>query len=96
MDRPTISDGDYGSLVRLVQECLLCDLDGSFGPQTEKAVKKFQDDHNLDNDGVIGPKTWAKLAEVYDLPPYPAPMLEPLSSGDHRRDRDGCVPERRR
>lgn len=78
MDRPTISDGDYGSLVRLVQECLLCDLDGSFGPQTEKAVKKFQDDHNLDNDGVIGPKTWAKLAEVYDLPPYPAPMLEPL------------------
>jgi hypothetical protein len=78
MDRPTISDGDYGSLVHLVQECLLCELDSMFGPETEKAVKKFQDDHNLDNDGVVGPQTWAKLAEVYDLPAYPAPMLEPL------------------
>jgi hypothetical protein len=61
-----------------VQECLLCELDGSFGPETEKAVKKFQDNHNLDNDGVVGPQTWAKLAEVYDLPPYPTPMLRPL------------------
>jgi len=79
MDRPTISDGDYGSLVRLVQECLVCDVDGSFGPETEKAVIKFQDNHNLDNDGVVGPATWAKLEEIYDLPPYPAPMLRPLS-----------------
>jgi hypothetical protein len=79
MDRPTIRDGDYGSLVRLVQECLGCDLDGSFGPETEDAVIKFQDNHNLENDGVVGPKTWAKLAEVYDLPPYPTPMLRPLS-----------------
>jgi hypothetical protein len=78
MNRPLIGDGDYGSLVILVQECLLCDLDGSFGPETTEAVKKFQDDHNLDNDGIVGPETWARLAEVYDLPPYPAPMLEPL------------------
>jgi hypothetical protein len=78
MDRPTIGDGDYGSLVRLVQECLLCEVDGSFGPETEKAVRKFQDDHNLDNDGMIGSETWAKLEEVYDLPPYPTPMLKPL------------------
>jgi len=79
MDRPTIQDGDYGSLVLLVQECLLCDLDSTFGPKTEEAVKKFQDNHNLANDGVVGPATWAKFAEVYDLPPYPTPMLEPLA-----------------
>lgn len=78
MDRPTIQDGDYGSLVRLVQECLLCELDGSFGPETEREVKRFQDNHNLENDGVVGPQTWAKLVEVYDLPPYPTPMLRPL------------------
>jgi hypothetical protein len=78
MDRPTIQDGDYGSLVRLVQECLLCDLDGTFGPETVTAVKKFQANHNLDNDGVVGPQTWDRLAEVYDLGPYPAPMLRPL------------------
>jgi hypothetical protein len=78
MDRPTIQDGDYGSLVLLVQECLLCDLDSTFGPETKKAVQKFQDDHNLANDGVVGPATWGKLAEVYDLGPYPTPMLRPL------------------
>lgn len=80
MDRPTISDGDYGSLVLLVQECLVCDLDSTFGPETKKAVKQFQDNHNLDNDGIVGPATWAKLAEVYDLPEYPTPMLKPLPS----------------
>jgi Putative peptidoglycan binding domain len=78
MDRPTICKGDCGSLVRIVQECLLCDLDAIFGPETEKAVKKFQDNHNLVNDGIVGPKTWAKLADVYDLPPYPTPMLKSL------------------
>jgi Putative peptidoglycan binding domain len=78
MDRPTIQDGDYGSLVLLVQECLLCDLDSTFGPETEKAVKTFQNDRDLDSDGVVGPRTWAELAKVYDLPPYPTPMLEPL------------------
>ena len=81
MDRPTIQDGDYGSLVLLVQECLLCAMDSTFGPETGKAVKKFQGDHNLDNDGVVGPETWAKLAEVFELPPYPAPMLLPLPPG---------------
>lgn len=78
MDRPTIQDGDYGSLVLLVQECLLCDLDSTFGPETEEAVKRFQDKHKLEDDGVVGPQTWAKLAEIHDLPPYPAPMLKPL------------------
>jgi hypothetical protein len=82
MDRPTIRDGDYGSLVRLVQECLLSapvdEIDGIFGPQTEEAVIQFQDNHNLDNDGIVGPQTWAKLEEVFDLPPYPTRMLKPL------------------
>jgi Putative peptidoglycan binding domain len=78
MNRPTICDGDCGSLVVIVQECLLCDPDGLFGPKTEKAVKTFQDNHNLVDDGIVGPKTWAKLAEVYDLPPYPTPMLKSL------------------
>jgi Putative peptidoglycan binding domain len=78
LDRPTIGNGDYGSLVLLVQECLRCDLDSTFGPETEKAVKAFQDDHDLENDGIVGPATWDKLEEVYDLPPYPAPMLKPL------------------
>jgi hypothetical protein len=53
-------------------------MDSVFGPETEEAVKQFQDNHNLENDGIVGPMTWDKLEEVYDLPPYPTPMLELL------------------
>lgn len=36
-------------------------LDGDFGPNTLYAVKSFQRANNLADDGVVGPKTWAKL-----------------------------------
>lgn len=35
--------------------------DGDFGSATENAVEAFQEDNNLTVDGVVGPKTWAKL-----------------------------------
>jgi hypothetical protein len=35
--------------------------DGVFGERTEKVVKVFQDHRHLIADGVVGPKTWAKL-----------------------------------
>jgi peptidoglycan hydrolase-like protein with peptidoglycan-binding domain len=35
--------------------------DGVFGALTEKVVKVFQDHRGLATDGVVGPKTWAKL-----------------------------------
>jgi uncharacterized lipoprotein YddW (UPF0748 family) len=35
--------------------------DGDFGPLTEKAVKKFQMDEGVSPDGIVGPKTYAKL-----------------------------------
>jgi len=41
-------------------------LDGQtdkFDDDTEKAVKHFQEAYKLDVDGVVGPKTWAKLME---------------------------------
>ena len=41
-------------------------LDGQtdkFDDDTEKAVKHFQEAYKLDVDGVVGPKTWAKLLE---------------------------------
>jgi uncharacterized lipoprotein YddW (UPF0748 family) len=35
--------------------------DGEFGSLTQSAVKKFQKDNRLEIDGVVGPKTYAKL-----------------------------------
>jgi len=57
-----------GEDVRRVQRALntfgaqpLLDVDGDYGPATEKAVKEFQKAHHLDQDGVSGPKTRAAL-----------------------------------
>ena len=38
-------------------------VDGKYGKQTEKAVKKFQDEHGLVVDGIVGVKTWAMLEQ---------------------------------
>jgi peptidoglycan hydrolase-like protein with peptidoglycan-binding domain len=36
-------------------------VDGIFGPQTEGAVKAFQQSKGLAADGIVGPLTWPKL-----------------------------------
>jgi peptidoglycan hydrolase-like protein with peptidoglycan-binding domain len=77
---PTVSAGDYGSAVRVIQEGLgVQPIDSDFGPKTENAVKAFQQSNRLTPDGVVGPQTWAAMDEAFDLPPYPTPMLPPLA-----------------
>lgn len=36
-------------------------VDGSFGAATDKAVRAYQRDNGLEDDGSVGAKTWAKL-----------------------------------
>ena len=64
--------GAKGSDVRALQtllngygySCGNSGIDGSFGPATEAAVKKYQKAKGLTVDGSVGPKTWAKLLGV--------------------------------
>lgn len=57
------------------------DVDGFEGPKTKAITRRFQQEHNLEVDGIIGEHTMEKLAEV--LPPANAglTMLEDEAPG---------------
>lgn len=65
--RSTIKKGSRGSDVTYLQQCLAAKgysvgaIDGIFGTRTREAVKAFQAENGLTVDGIVGPKTWAKL-----------------------------------
>lgn len=69
---PTLRKGSKGNTVKAMQillegnncGCGKWGADGSFGSDTEDAVKRYQRKKNLEVDGVCGPKTWAKLLGV--------------------------------
>jgi peptidoglycan hydrolase-like protein with peptidoglycan-binding domain len=50
-----------GTSVSDLQRALGIPVDGTFGPQTLRAVRRFQRSHGLTPDGVVGPATWAAL-----------------------------------
>ena len=43
------------------------EVTGEFDKNMEEVVKSFQSEFGLDDDGIIGPKTWSKLIEVYKI-----------------------------
>lgn len=59
--------GSRGEDVRHVQQLLQLGghdpgpIDGIFGRRTDAAVRSFQGANDLVQDGIVGPKTWAKL-----------------------------------
>jgi len=77
-DKPTLRKGDSGSYVTLLQTMLIqrgysCGsygADGKFGNATLAAVKAFQKDNGLEQDGVVGQKTWALLEGTEPVKKY--------------------------
>jgi peptidoglycan hydrolase-like protein with peptidoglycan-binding domain len=71
-DYVLVSGSGYGaaggsSIVRVLQRDLDAagyppgGLDGLYGPRTRRAVVAFQAAHDLQVDGIVGPRTWAAL-----------------------------------
>ena len=65
---PTLQIGSTGPDVRRLQILFVMTklldytgIDDSFGPQTQDAVKSFQQSSNLMADGVVGQATWNAL-----------------------------------
>ena len=67
----TIKKGQTNDLVKAVQYMIDTaargNADGNFSAEFEDAVKKWQSEHNLDADGIIGPKTWTALAAAMPI-----------------------------
>lgn len=57
----TLHVGSEGDLVKDVQNFLNINVDGKFGPATEKAVKVFQTNNGLKADGIVGVKTFTMM-----------------------------------
>lgn len=78
----TIRLGAEGENVKIAQyllavigafydEILPLKITGGYYSETEESVRSFQRQFNLTVDGIIGPRTWSKLIEVYKtLEPY--------------------------
>jgi peptidoglycan hydrolase-like protein with peptidoglycan-binding domain len=64
-----LAEGSHGEQVEQLQTTLnmsgaTLKVDGVFGEHTAEAVKKFQTDHGLHVDGIVGPLTRAALSKV--------------------------------
>jgi len=58
---PELRDEVKALQIELNQGGFALEADGLFGRDTESAVKRFQREHGLDDDGIVGPLTWAAL-----------------------------------
>lgn len=53
-----IKRGSRGKVVKVWQAVLGADIDGSFGPATEKSTKALQKKHGLPQTGIVDKATW--------------------------------------
>ena len=63
-DGRNYSLGDTGDEVKKIQEILSIPMDGSFGKNTEEAVKVFQEENGISNTGIVDDATRKKLNDA--------------------------------
>lgn len=69
----TLKKGSKGDDVIALQHLLNVEgykltIDGDFGAKTETAVKMYQKAHGLEDDGIVGQKTWTALGVKSNTP----------------------------
>lgn len=95
---PSIRLGDMGPVVLDAQERLAVlgyytgDLDGDFGPKTERAVKAFQRDHGLTPDGIAGQLTWTALRADRPETEEPSAPTDQVDTGETPTPTDPIPP----
>lgn len=93
---PTLKQGASGAAVKTLQQALAKAgfspgaADGQFGPKTAAAVKAFQKAKGLVADGIVGPKTWAKL-NAAATPSAPAPSTSGGSGPTLKQGQSGAA-----
>ena len=63
---PVLDHGASGPAVKALETLLVahgCLMNGTLTTAIQTAVKQFQQSHNLNPDGVVGPATWLKLLQ---------------------------------
>lgn len=85
-DKPLVvmvmRNGARGDAVRELQRLLVAagydpgPVDGIFGPLTDAAVRQFQRNMGLRDDGLVGATTWVALKQAQPAPPKPEPPPE--------------------
>jgi peptidoglycan hydrolase-like protein with peptidoglycan-binding domain len=98
----TMRNGSRGEGVRQLQQALgMQQVDGIFGPNTERAVRQFQQSQGLQVDGIVGPETRARIermasdgasdedpATAAAEPAAAEPAAEPAGPNADQRDAD--------
>lgn len=79
---PNLARGDGGDGVRSLQRALAVlgaslDADGTFGAQTERAVRDFQARSGMEVDGIVGPATKTAIGAALGGHPTPSPAQIP-------------------
>ena len=85
-DTQVIRRGSRGDDVAQIQQFLAARgydvgaVDGVFGRRTEEAVRQFQMEAGIAQDGRVGPETMTAAQRVSDAPPIPVMRDDPMGS----------------